>query len=507
MLDYVCIFASGSGTRLQPLTKYIPKVLVNMSNNNLLVNIINYWKRYTNNFIIIINTKYYEMVDEYLKLHDINYIIRIVDIDKQENSFTIRHALDSSFYNKKLLFTWCDIYPDEIIPNNIFNDKNIIFTYGNECRYIVNNNSIEKNKNGNVIGIFYFSNYQGLKECNDYYDLCDVYCDNYNSFESYNLNKLIDIGDMGKLDNYLLNCNTKYITRFFNDIIDYNEYLLKKSNCIQGDDIIKNEINWYKNINKSYLPKIINYDKNSFIIEKINGISLYKKFWNYEYSDQEKVLIKVLDRLKDLHSTKKEFKNDIILKDTMKEIYSKIIERLNKVKNIIDSFGTINNVNGVQINNNFIEVIDNIFKNINKYLYDRDYYSTIHGDCQFSNIIVDMTESIFFIDPRGYYGDTILYGLEEYDYGKVSYALSGYDTFNNNNKYFINMIVNDSITINITDNLYKFEDIIKNYTDINITKQLVVINWLGLAQYNQNNILKCISSYYYGLYLYTSYKL
>ena len=76
-----------------------------------------------------------------VKLYDINYMIITVNIDKQENSFTIRQALDSSFYNKKLLFTWCDIYPDEIIPIGIFKDKNIIFTYGNECRYIVNNNS------------------------------------------------------------------------------------------------------------------------------------------------------------------------------------------------------------------------------------------------------------------------------------------------------------------------------------------------------------------------------
>lgn len=505
MLDYVCIFASGSGTRLQPFTKYIPKVLVNMSNNNLLINIINYWKRYTNNFIIIINSNYYNMVNEYLKLYDINYTIITVDIDKQENSFTIRRALDSSFFNKKLLFTWCDIYPDEIIPIDIFRDNNIIFTYGNECRYIVNNNSIEKNKNGNVIGIFYFSNYQGLKDCNDYYDLCDVYSDNYTNFDSYDLNKLIDIGDMGKLDNYLLNCNTKYNTRFFNDITELDGYLLKKSNCIQGDMIIKNEINWYNIVNKSYLPKIINYDKNSFTMEKINGISLYKKFWHD--SNQEKILIKILDRLKDLHLTKKKFKNDIILRDTKKEIYSKIIERLNKVKNIIDSFGTINYVNGVKINNNFIEIIETILKKIFLYLSDRDYYSTIHGDCQFSNIIIDANDLIFFIDPRGYYGDTILYGLEEYDYGKIAYALSGYDIFNNNNKYHINMITNDSITIDITDNLYKFEKIIKNYTDINIINCLVVINWLGLAQYNQNNILKCVSSYYYGLYLYSIYNI
>ena len=47
----------------------------------------------------------------------------------------------------------------------------------------------------------------------------------------------------------------------------------------------------------------------------------------------------------------------------------------------------------------------------------------------------------------------------------------------------------------------KLPSILYNETTI----ALVCIMWLSLAQYNSNNILKCIGSYYYGLYLYSKY--
>jgi len=108
-----------------------------------------------------------------------------------------------------------------------------------------------------------------------------------------------------------------------------------------------------------------------------------------------------------------------------------------------------------------------------------------------------MNNKLYFIDPRGYFGNSLLYGLKEYDYAKVIYALTGYDNFNNNNEFFVD-INDDNISFDI-----------KNYMDINLNirisdkiKAWVVIMWLGLAQYNSNNIIKCITSYYNAFYWY-----
>ena len=501
-IDYVCIFASGKGSRLQPITNYIPKILLNIKNSNLLTIIIEYWKEYTNNFIVIITPEYKSLILSYLSLLKINFQLITIDINKQENSYTIRKSLENNFNNKKLLFTWCDIYPNDKIPKNLFQNENIIFTHGKECRYFADNNKLIKKENGNVIGIFYFSDYNGIKNYNDKLDLCDVYLDNYDKFTTFDIKKLCDIGDMEKLKTFLNNNNNYYNTRFFNKIYEQSGNLVKESLCEQGYTIMKKETNWYKFVIKNYIPKILSYGKNKFTMSKLNCSPLYKVFWNLSFENQSKIVNNILILLNDLHSQKINIDNNIIIEDTIIEIKHKIELRLNKVKEIIKSFGKVEYVNGKKINNDINFILENIYSKIKKYISDKSDYSVIHGDCQFSNTLCDKNHNIYFIDPRGYYGNSSIYGLKEYDYAKVLYALSGYDQFNNDNLYFIQKYENNHLTLNINNNMEKFKHIFEKHTDFNIIKNLVVINWLGLTQYNQNNILKCISSYYYALYLF-----
>ena len=121
-IDYVVICASGKGTRLMPLTKHIPKLLVNVNNNCILYNIINYWKHYSHKYVVIIDREYNDIVKFYLDIiknaFNIEYeILNIECINGEENSYTISKALVSDKYiDKKILITWCDIFPHSFIP-------------------------------------------------------------------------------------------------------------------------------------------------------------------------------------------------------------------------------------------------------------------------------------------------------------------------------------------------------------------------------------------------------
>jgi hypothetical protein len=133
---------------------------------------------------------------------------------------------------------------------------------------------------------------------------------------------------------------------------------------------------------------------------------------------------------------------------------------------------------------------------------DKYEYSLIFGDCQFSNILInpDSINNILFIDPRGYFGNTNIHGLEEYDYAKVLYAISGYDSFNNEYFNLKNIdIENNSLEFTINGIFYEKEIINKYFNKVH--KAFLVIIWLSLSEYSKNNIWKCIASYYYGLYL------
>ena len=211
LLDYVAVVACGEGSRLMPLTKDIPKFLVTLNNKSVLFNIIDYWKQYTTKFIIVTDVKYNILVKYYMDLFRVDYSIINISVKKgQENSYTIHNAFKSEeFVNKKILITWCDVYPASPIEFNRIIDKNIIFTYKNFSRYNAYNNKLIKEPNGNVAGIYYFSNFQNITIFDETMDICDCYSENFGDFITYELDNMIDIGDMDKLD-FLIKDNQSF---------------------------------------------------------------------------------------------------------------------------------------------------------------------------------------------------------------------------------------------------------------------------------------------------------
>ncbi len=509
-LDNIVIFASGKGSRLMPLTNYIPKFLVNIKNECMLNKIVNFWNKYTKQFTIVINTKYHDIVKFYLDLLNIKYKIICIDIINQENSYTIHKALDKTYYNQKVLFTWCDLCPLVDFNFNLFNGNNIIFTYKNFGRYdaIEEMNEIIIKKYGNVIGIYYFSNYQGLNIFEPKQDLCDCYLYNYKSFNTYEIENLIDIGDMKKLDIEL--AKTKlYKTRYFNEITEINNNRLwKQSICDYGDNIINNEMNFYKNNTFDFIPKIYKFNEKSFIMNKINGKVLGDCLEDYNHKEQKYIINKCINIINIIHSSgQKEVSKEIYFRDLDIEFDSKVRTRLNNVNELITFHKNISYVNGIFIQYDKEYILNDLCNYIKEKLLNKQifYYNKIHGDPHLSNILIDNHKKIYVIDPRGYFGKSKLYGLKEYDISKILYSLSGFDEINNNQKYFYT-IEGDNLIINLTNNMDMFLDIFNKY-DLKLLISMVILHWFGLTDYTKDNISKCIGSYYYAIYLYNYYKL
>ena len=148
------------------------------------------WQKYSKKFIVVIDSDYNDLVRFYLDLIvGIKYEIINVDCkNSEENSYTIHKALDNDKYiNKKVLITWCDIFPKSSIPLDLFSDNNIIFTYKNFGRYDAYNNCIEKKAMGNIIGIYYFSNFSRLIHFEPKMDICDCYKQNFGDFITYEI--------------------------------------------------------------------------------------------------------------------------------------------------------------------------------------------------------------------------------------------------------------------------------------------------------------------------------
>ncbi len=484
-IDYVVIVASGQGTRLYPLTKYIPKVLVTFKNKPFIEHMIEYWQQFSKNIIVIYNKEYDSLMKFYCNKYKNVTTIHFNEVTGTAD--TINKSITNEYYNKNILFTWCDILPEDKIDVNKLSNTTI-FTYGKECRYCAYNNKIEKCKEGNIIGLYYIKNYKGIQKYVLGEDICDVFIKNFGNFNTYQLNNLTDVGDMPKLLKYITN---DYQTRFFNKLTTENDYIIKESVNEQGNEIIKKEINWYTNIDKfNFIPSFEKINDYKFKMSKLDAKPLYKFFNETSLEKKNMYLGLIYDNLNLLHQRTIQVSNDTIIEDILIESNTKILDRIEKIKPLLNYFD-IKYVNNIKVDD-FTSVLTHLQDILLKDLPTE--YSFIHGDCQFSNIL-GTDDKIYFIDPRGYFGKTLLYGDKDYDYAKVLYALTGYDAFNNN-ELFSFEIEKNNLVFEIKNNLIEELNIQLNER----IKAWLVIIWFGLAQYNSNNVLKCIASYYNGFY-------
>lgn len=284
----------------------------------------------------------------------------------------------------------------------------------------------------------------------------------------------------------------------FNKIIIKDDCFNKTYKNILGKNKINNEIDFYlyvinKNINFP-VPQLINYQDGSLSLKYIFNSTTLTNIINssniYDYIN------KIKNFLHNIHSIKKEILFDFIQKDVIIEIEKKVSDRYNEFdweNNKL--FNSIKSINNIKIKN--IYYYCNIIKTkIIYYLKERNYYNLIHGDTHLGNILLDENNNLFFIDPRGYFGESKLFGLYEYDYAKLLFGLSGYSVFDN-------MII-DELTI-INNNIEI--DFIKNYEYIfekKIFDEITILLCLSIWLANNScfsNVNKKITSlmiaYYY----------
>jgi hypothetical protein len=287
-----------------------------------------------------------------------------------------------------------------------------------------------------------------------------------------------------------------YGSNFNRLYIDKNERIIKKI-CYSalGKKKIESEIEFYHYIEKyedinKYFPKIKNYLESGYVMEYLDG---YEPLYKVYQSNQK---IDIFHILKNLHSVIKPVDKETFISDLQIEIETKILERHSNSRHIIEDYDYIKRVNGLQVYS-IPEITLKIKSKIMELIKDREQYNyvIIHGDCQFNNIVYNKSKNnIKLIDPRGYFGNSLIYGMEEYDLAKVLFALSGYDEFDNRNISNIE-IENDNISVK----LEPFDLTI--YDNLTLELLLMISIWCGNFSCFVNDKSKMLYSYNIARYL------
>ena len=285
----------------------------------------------------------------------------------------------------------------------------------------------------------------------------------------------------------------------FNKIYILDNQFVKKSKNSFGKFKINNEINFYSYILNNNIkfntPKLIQQNDGEIILEYIEkSTTLTDKINRCNFLF---FVNKIKEHLNILHSVTLSIPLTTIERDLQFELKKKILDRFSEFNwSSNNLFNSIKTVNGIKIQNiyYYCELIQSKLEN---YLNNRSYYNLIHGDTHLGNILIDAHEQIYFIDPRGYFGETKLFGIYEYDYAKLMFGLSGYSFFDNMEIDELN-IQNGNIEINF---IKEYEYIFQEKIFDEITVLLCLSIWLANNSCFLNinkKITSLMIAYYYS---------
>lgn len=500
----IVILAGGMNTRFEEMSVF-PKVLLPLSSTEGSVlshdcNIFAY-----DNIYLVINEKYYDMVSDYISNNNLNVTL-VKSVNNNGSMNTIKSVLDELPKND-LLFVWSDLIlskasGDYLHTINVANDDCVIFTHFGKyrCQITPLRNVANDVEYGNVPGIYWikdtsmFDDYELDSKAN--YDLFDflTLSDNYTIIPTDTSISILEFKDKKTYLDYYLDENrlNPEVTRFFNEITVKDGKLTKKCVNENYDHLIKTECDWYekaKSLGLDSIPTIYELDKenNKIVMEYLDGSStLASRLISIKDNNDlvANFLNSYMNVLDKMHmSDKKEISKNDWKDDAFKEFYTKVIDRCQRISHMIVGYD----------NDELLNIIgyafDLIMTNVKV-----DSYEFIHGDLNGSNVLVTKDGQLKFIDPRGYFGMTKMYGPSVYDFAKVLYALYGYDRFNKGAYVFFSK-----------DHYMEPEKIIDdmNIVPVRINNRMnriiVGIIFVALAQYISQDIFKVNIAYRYGL--------
>lgn len=490
----IIIQAGGLGSRLEALTINKPKCLVSINNLPIIFYIFRQFKGVK--FYIIADYKS-DVVEKYLNIFakDVDY--HLIRAKNKGTSSGIAESAKMIGKKIPIMLIWSDLILDNSFEFPATDNDYIAISNSFECRWsFVDKKLIKVNsKENGVSGLFIFKNNNLIINAPESGEFVAWLANQDIKFQRMDLFNAKEIGTM---NSYFDNVNKNSKCRPFNHISFYDNYIEKNAIDDYGKEVAKKERNWYKfvsDFNYPNIPKIYSYEP--LKIERIYGRNVFE-YQNFSQTQKVQILKKIVKILNNLHRLDSGIEAN--KQDLMNNYIEKTFERISLVKDLIP----FANQKEIIINNrsykNIFFVKDFVIDEIKKYFPSKFYI--IHGDSTFSNIMLrNQDVEPILIDPRGYFGNSNIYGDVDYDFAKLYYSIIGnYDQFNNRN--FSLEIRENNVFLHINSNNWsQLEDIFFEEcgSDIKKIKLIHALIWLSLCTYTWDDYDSICASFYNGI--------
>lgn len=495
--EYVIVQCGGRGTRLYPLTENKPKALVPVRNRPILFHL---FEKYPDKKYIIIGDYQYQVLENYLRnFAKVEYVF--LQADRSGNTAGIREALSYIPKDQAFMLIWSDIIlGDKFDPSQLENGCYIGTTKEFACSWSYKRGRLEKisRKGHGVAGCFLFDTKMRLFDIpweGSFTRYISMRTDI--PFREMAMEGALDIGTVQAVQQIDTKENR---CRPYNRITFDGGKVIKEGLTEEGRVLIERENGWYQEAAEygfRGIPHI--YSWTPLTMSRIKGVNLFQA--NLDEEQKRQAIDELFSVLSELHNLRNVTANAF---DMEKDYYLKTIQRLESIRMVIPfSNNEYICINGKKCKNIFFayEKLLQMTHRLNK----DGKFGIIHGDCTFTNTLIDENGDLFLIDARGYFGNTRNYGDVYYDWAKVYYSIQGaFDQFNVGN--FRLHVKEDGVEYQIAESGWE------HWTDYFLNKienldffRLHLIHcivWLSLASHCWEDYDSLCVAFYKGVYLF-----
>lgn len=492
--NYIIVQAGGKGSRMESLTRNKPKALVPVNNLPMIMHL---FRKYPDKKYIVIGDYKYDVLEKYLReFTDVDYQM-VCGTGKIGTCAGMKDAISLIPEEERFMLIWCDlVLPEDYeIPES---ENNIIgISKDFPCRWKYENDKFEEERSSEhgVAGHFIFKNKSFLDDIPGEGEFVRWLQSKGYTFEEQPLYRTHEYGLYSEWDKL-----PKSRCRPFNRMEIKGDKIYKYGIDDQGKKLAVREVAWYKKLKGNHfdnIPQIYEYEP-AICMERIDGKNIYE-YNDIPFEKKKNILEQIVTCLKEVHN----IESAPIDKESYRVAYlDKTYGRLKKVRNLVPF---ANNetvvVNGRKCRNIFYHQ-EEVEKAVMEYMPKE--FKLIHGDCTFSNIMLKNDAIPMLIDPRGYFGNTEIYGDVAYDWVKLYYSLySNYDQFNL--KHFNLYINEEEVKLEIASNNWEdmedtFFDLVGNEVSRKQMKLLLAITWLSLTTYAWEDYDSICGAFYNGLF-------
>lgn len=490
--EYIVVQAGGKGTRLGHITKNKPKALAPIGNLPMLFHL---FRKYPDKKFLIIGDYKIDVLKKYLEVFaKVKYLV----VDARGNTGTcsgIGQAISKIPDNEAFMLIWSDLILPEDYETPEKNGNYVGLSKDFPCRWRYEDGKFEEipSTETGVAGFFIFENKEIIKDVPDSGEFVRWLGEKGYTFDT---TALYRTREYGLLEEYNKIETSK--CRPFNRLIVNGDRIIKEGIDEQGKKLAVREKAWYSKVRELGFDRIPHiYSFEPFEMERLNGKNIFE--YELDYDEKKMVLQRIVDCLKKLH-TLDQCQTDYFSID---EAY--ITKTFNRLDSIRDMVPFANEkyiiINGRKCRNIFF-FKDDLRGKLENYNCDR--FCLIHGDCTFSNMMLNDNMEPVLIDPRGYFGFTEMCGDVAYDWAKLYYSIAGnYDQFNR--KKFTLDIGEEGVNLEIESNGWEalendFLDMVGEEADREEIRLIHSIIWLSLTTYAWEDYDSICGAFYNGLY-------